>query len=183
MLCLNISDLLARGLMDADALTLSVSCDGELVAALQYDRERQAVRVVSILPKSRKGGEDYRDEYIRVVWKPSNLGRGGYWYFVTWTGRRARKIYRGRGGWAAYADIADRVIYKSQTKSDAQRNARPGRGFVGQLRRAIAESDLLEMATEPYRKERYNGKLTPYGRRLRREFARIYGRDAVEAAE
>lgn len=170
---MNISDLVARGLMNGEGLTLSVHFGGELVAALQYDPERQAVRVVSILPAARDN--DRRDEYIRVIWQASNLGRGGYWYFKTQTGRRARKIYRGRGGWAAYGDISDRVIYESQRKGAAERTARPGRGAIAQLRREILEAELYEMALEPYRKERYNGKLTPWGRKMRRRFVKIYG--------
>lgn len=122
----------------------------------------------------------FKTEYP-LVWRPSNLGIGGFW-MVQGFNHTARKIYRTPYGWMTLEDYknsrtdwlgGDRYIthylYSAQRKS---RERRTGRGLLGMFdksdRAVMLENEILQ----PYRKLHYRGRLTPYGRRIRREFAK-----------
>lgn len=116
-----------------------------------------------------------------LVWRPSNLGIGGFW-MVQGFNHTARKIYRTPYGWMTLEDYKNNrtdwlggdhyithYLYSAQRKS---RERRTGRGLLGMYdksdRAVMLENEILQ----PYRKLHYRDKLTPYGRRIRREFAK-----------
>lgn len=86
---------------------------------------------------------------------PSNLNRGGYYYFVCpITGRSCRKLYLVAGRFVSR--FAFRAPYGTQRRGRAERE---GRGVY-----AVQLSNQAG-AVEKYRKKYYSGKLTPYGRK------------------
>lgn len=99
------------------------------------------------------------DDTVLLRWKQSNLNNGGFYYFICpVTGRSCRKLYLVGGRFVSR--FAFRASYSSQTVGPATRN-----GLYNQL---LQFSKYEEFAAQPYRKETYNGKLTPYGRKLQR---------------
>lgn len=101
---------------------------------------------------------------------PSNLNRGGFYYFVCpVTGRSCRKLYIVGGRFVSR--FAFRALYEKQAKS---RNERGGLfGFID------AATKYEDLTNAPRRKWFYRGKPTPYGRKVERagEKARRIGRD------
>lgn len=103
---------------------------------------------------------------------PSNLNRGGYYYFVCpVTGRACRKLYL--VGSRFVSRFAFRARYEKQTKSHAERAGLPG--YLDAFTR------LGELTKQPRRKMYYRGELTPYGRNVCKQAERVrrYG-DALE---
>lgn len=95
---------------------------------------------------------------------PSNLNRGGYYYFVCpVTGRSCRKLYLVGGRFVSR--FAFRALYDKQTKSRAERS-----GLFGYLN---AVSDLDRIAQQKGRKMYYRDKITPYGLRVERLAAKV----------
>lgn len=101
---------------------------------------------------------------------PSNLNRGGYYYFVCpVTGRSCRKLYLVGGRFVSR--FAFRALYDRQTKSRAERS-----GLFGYLN---AVSDLDRITRQKGRKMYYRDKITPYGLRVERLAARVERLGAV----
>lgn len=106
---------------------------------------------------------------------PSNLNRGGYYFFICpVTGRSCRKMYLVGGRFVSR--FAFRALYDKQTKSRAERS-----GLFGFL---SAVQDFETAANQKGRKMFYRDKITPYGLRVERlaERSRRIGA-AYEAAE
>ncbi len=106
---------------------------------------------------------------------PSNLQKGGFYYFVCpVTGRSCRKLYL--VGSRFVSRFAFRALYEKQTQSSADRG-----GIYGYL---DAVSKLDAITQQPHRKMYYRGQLTPYGRRVHKQAARvrIYGDNLEPAA-
>ena len=99
------------------------------------------------------------DETVLLRWKQSNLNNGGFYYFsCPVTGRSCRKLYFVGGRFVSR--FAFRALYESQTVGPSERN-----NVYYQLAKFCEYEQLAE---QPYRKETYNGKPTPYGRKLER---------------
>lgn len=95
---------------------------------------------------------------------PSNLNRGGYYYFICpVTGRACRKLYLVGGRFVSR--FAFRALYEKQTKSRAERS-----GLLGYLDTVEAADRVINAK---YRKETYRGKLTPFGRKCAKIAARV----------
>lgn len=95
---------------------------------------------------------------------PSNLNRGGYYYFVCpVTGRSCRKLYLVGGRFVSR--FAFRALYDKQTKSRAERS-----GLFGYLN---AVSNFDRIAKQKGRKMYYRDKITPYGLRVERLAAKV----------
>lgn len=95
---------------------------------------------------------------------PSNLNRGGYYYFVCpVTGRSCRKLYL--VGSRFVSRFAFRALYEKQTKSHAERA-----GIFGYL---TAVTQLQDLTTQPRRKMYYREELTPYGRKVEKQAAKV----------
>jgi len=95
---------------------------------------------------------------------PSNLNRGGYYYFVCpVTGRSCRKLYL--IGSRFVSRFAFRALYEKQTKSHAERA-----GVYGYL---DAVTKLDDMIKQPRRKMYYREELTPYGRKVQKQAERV----------
>lgn len=96
---------------------------------------------------------------VALRWKRSNLrpdGGDGYYYFVCpSTGVLCRKLYLVGGRFVSRR--AFRAPYEAQTLSRKDR----------EQRRAVRDLfDVDDLVFQPYRKEYYRGKLTPYGRKV-----------------
>lgn len=106
------------------------------------------------------------NETIYLRWKRSNLNENhGYYYFVCpVTGNLCRTLYLVDGRFISRK--AFNAPYKQQTKSRRQRNDLL---FV-YLDAATAWEDLTK---QRYRREYYNGRITPFGRRVEKVARRI----------
>lgn len=106
---------------------------------------------------------------------PSNLNRGGYYYFACpVTGRSCRKLYLVGGRFVSR--YAFRAVYDRQTKSRAQRS-----GLYAYL---DAVSDFEKATKQKGRKMFYRDKITPYGLKVERLAAKVQRMGAAyEAAE
>lgn len=99
------------------------------------------------------------DETVLLRWKQSNLNNGGFYYFICpVSGRSCRKLYFVGGRFVSR--FAFRALYESQTVGPSGRE-----NLYYQLAKF---SEYEQLADQPHRKETYNGKLTPYGRKLAR---------------
>lgn len=141
---------------------------GQQVAAITMLTDTRT-EPVAILSYS-YGGEP-RTETIQLRFKHSNLTPdtpNGYYYFVCpVTGVRCRKLYLVDGRFVGRK--AFKALYKKQTYSHKERRG-------GLLASLIMLSDIEDKLFQPYRRETYRGKLTPYGRRARkllRQYKRI----------
>ncbi len=121
-----------------------------------------------------------------LEWRQSNLGNGGFWVIVDGTGHHARKLYRTPYGWRTYREYREvrgnydwrngdryhgHALYEKQKEN---RERREGRGRFGGLLFAIKYEDFAgEVCGDKYRKWTYRGKPTPYGKRMRKRFAKL----------
>lgn len=117
-----------------------------------------------------------------LIWKPSNLGVGGFW-MVQGANHTARKIYRTPRGWLTLQDYRyaathwwrpgkkydGHYLYRAQRLS---RETRTGRTLLGMFEKSDRAAMLEDEILQPCRKLHYRGKLTPYGRRILREYAK-----------
>lgn len=106
------------------------------------------------------------NETIYLRWKRSNLnGNHGYYYFVCpVTGELCRVLYLVNGRFVGRK--AFNPLYEQQAKSHRRRND----PLFSYLDRAKAFEDLT---TQPYRREYYAGRITPYGRRVEKAARRL----------
>ena len=116
------------------------------------------------------------DETVLLRWKQSNLNNGGFYYFICpVSGRSCRKLYFVGGRFVSR--FAFRALYESQTVGPSERG-----NVWYQFAKFCEYEDLL---AQPYRKETYNGKLTPYGRKVERcdRNAALYAANFQQAYE
>lgn len=103
------------------------------------------------------------DTTIYLRWKRSNLSTDtthGYYYFVCpVTGKLCRKLYLHNGRFMSRQ--AFKPLYEAQTKSHKERHD----PLFAYLDITTKIDDAIH---QPYRREYYNGKITPYGRKLER---------------
>lgn len=117
-----------------------------------------------------------------LIWKPSNLGVGGFW-LVQGVNHTARKLYRTPKGWRTLKGyktsrtewnsgedvFRGHCLYSDQRKSHKRRE---GRGLLGIIDKDDKRIKIENYLLQPFRKTHYRGRLTPYGRRALREFAK-----------
>jgi len=118
-----------------------------------------------------------------LMWKQSHLNRGGYWVIVG-AGHYARKLYRTYRGWVTYQDYRNargqydcndnysgHSLYRRQTRKKSRRE------YTGRYGYFWHECDYSDIAADAcndrYRKWWYRGKATPYGKRMRKKFAKL----------
>lgn len=106
------------------------------------------------------------NETIYLRWKRSNLNpQHGYYYFVCpVTGNLCRTLYLVDGKFISRK--AFNPLYKQQAKSQRQRRD----PLFAYLDAAKAFEDLTE---QRYRREYYNGRITPFGRRVEKAARRV----------
>lgn len=114
---------------------------------------------------------------VPLRWKRSNLNpasENGYYYFVCpATGRLCRKLYLHDGRFVSRHALGG-VLYETQTKP---KSWRPD----GENGEYLALLEYYRLTDQRYRRETYNGRLTPYGRKIYK-IARRLGADVGEAA-
>ena len=146
---------------------------GGLVAAIGFATDTRGVPVARL--SYNYNGQDVTDT-IALRWKRSNLRADtthGYYYFVCpVTGTLCRKLYLVNGRFIGRR--AFRPLYQDQTKSHTERV-----GLVSTLERIFKGQEL---ANQPRRREYYNGKLTPYGRKMQK-YAELLETFAQETAD
>lgn len=131
--------------------------DGARVASMGVETDTtQEIATVRFVYDYNGTTQDYA---VLLRWKQSNLNNGGFYYFICpVTGRSCRKLFLVGGRFVSR--YAFRALYKSQTVGPSERD--------GAYYRLLKFSEYEDLAAQPYRKETYNGKLTPYGRKLER---------------
>src|SRR5690606_22140593 len=100
----------------------------------------------------------YRDEprnyKVRLVFVPSNLGKGRIWYFLCpHTGKRCRKLYS-IGGYFLHREAFNGCMYESQTQSKKYRQLDKTLGAY------FKTDDLYSQLYQKYFKKTYAGKPT-----------------------
>ena len=111
-----------------------------------------------------------------LVWRRSNLNRSGFWVLVG-VNCYGRTLYRTRHGWELAVHIRQNdghgALYEEQRKSKERRK---GRGRLGWLERTYTFAGIIDdwAGTVHNRKFTYNGKPTPFLRRLVKK-CRKYG--------
>lgn len=105
---------------------------------------------------------------VALRWKRSNLNpttEYGYYYFVCpVTGALCRKLYLVDGRFIGRK--AFKPLYEAQTQSHKAR--RTGRTW----RYLLKLEDMVYL--QRYRRETYNGRLTPYGRKVEKLISRLH---------
>lgn len=108
------------------------------------------------------------DYTVYLRWKRSNLSTDtehGYYYFVCpVTGKLCRKLYLVNGRFVSRG--AFNPLYKEQTKSHRYRNDPL---FV----LLDLETKIEQLETARYRREYYNGKITPYGHKVEKAYRQM----------
>ena len=108
------------------------------------------------------------DYTVYLRWKRSNLSpdtEHGYYYFVCpITGKLCRKLYLYDGRFVSRG--AFNPLYKQQTKSHSYRN-NPLFALLD------LEIKIEQIETDRYRREYYNGKITPYGRKVAKTWRQL----------
>lgn len=164
-LTLTIADLKRNGLLAPSAFntgTITWKRGGVEAASIRVDVDTSAASPYVRLKYTCDGSPF---EYVaRLKYTPSNLNRGGYYYFVCpATGHPCRKLFlvgdRFVSRFAFYAP------YATQARSHSERC-----GLYGFLYATMKYDDMM---SERGRKKFYRGKLTRYGRRIDRLAARV----------
>ena len=101
-----------------------------------------------------------RSEAVRIASRPSNLINGAlcYYFVCPYTGKLCRNLYT--DGRVLISRFGFTHTYSQRNMSKSSRN-------LIRAVEAMAETDKEQR----YRKEYYRGKLTPYGRRIRKLFS------------
>lgn len=167
----------------ADGVALLYDGDGELVAGLRIvpitdgrGRFFGCSGKLAIIDRA------FGKTEFPLIWRPSNLGRGGFWN-VQGVNHTARKIYRTPKGWRTLQGYKStrtewrhgegvfrgHCLYSDQRKSHKRRE---GRGVLGIFDKEDKRIEIENYILQPFRKTHYRGRLTPYGRRALREFAK-----------
>ena len=143
--------------------------DGEVVASVGAATDTRGVPVLKL---SYTYYGEPRDMTISLRWKNSNLnpesGHGYYYFVCPRTGKLCRNLYLVDGWFMGRA--AFKPLYPQQAQSHAKRD--------GALAWFDSISRVDDLRAEPYRRETYRGKITPYGRRVRKAMEK---RDRLES--
>ena len=146
---------------------------GRLVASVGFATDTRGVPVARL--SYNYNGQDVTDT-IALRWKRSNLRADtehGYYYFrCPVTGALCRKLYLVDGRFVGRR--AFRSLYPQQAKSHTERD-----GYTSTLERLVRADEL---ARQPYRREYYKGRLTPYGRKMQK-LARLVENVTQETAD
>ena len=103
--------------------------------------------------------DENRSEIITLVWRPSNLGVGGFWLFqCPITGRTCRKLYFYGGRLISRHAIP--LIYEAQGESHSRREH-----WTAYCMKINKNEKIV---FEPGRKWYYRGKMTRYGLKAKR---------------
>ena len=149
---------------------------GNVVASICFVTDLRGVVPYAVL------GYDYKGETVRTEitlrFKPSNLNNGtGFYYFVCpVTGLSCRNLYLVDGRFVSRQ--AFRPLYPKQVEGE---RARKKNAALNTLRALGEYHDLLN---EKNRRLTYNGKATPYGRKVEkyeRIAARLLGESNLHA--
>lgn len=145
------------------------SRDGEVIASVGAATDTRGVPALKL---SYTYYGEPRDMTIYLRWKNSNLnpesGHGYYYFVCPRTGNLCRKLYLVDGWFMSRA--AFKPLYPQQRQSHEKRN--------GSLAYFDSVFRVEELQKQPYRRETYSGKITPYGRRVRKA---IEKRDRLES--
>lgn len=143
--------------------------DGEVVASVGAATDTRGVPVLKL---SYTYYGEPRDMAIYLRWKNSNLnpesGHGYYYFVCPRTGKLCRKLYLVEGWFMSRT--AFKPLYPQQGKSHAKRD--------GTLTYFDSVARVEELRAERYRRVTYCGKITPYGRRVRKAMEK---RDRLES--
>lgn len=106
------------------------------------------------------------NETIYLRWKRSNLnGNHGYYYFVCpVTGNLCRTLYLVGGRFVSRK--AFKPLYRQQAKSQRERRD-PVLSYL------TAAKLFEDLTNQRHRREFYNGRITPYGRRVEKAARRV----------
>lgn len=158
---LSIKDLKRLGFLKPNAVSngyLRFSIGGRVCAEVGAATDTRGVPVLK-LAYSYQG--EPRDVDIKLIWAPSNLCSStpyGYYYFVCpKTQTFCRNLYVVNGEFVSRRAFS--AIYEKQTYS-RQRRQDP----LNKLLNILVEVDRIQQAK--HRRERYCGKLTPWGRHV-----------------
>lgn len=145
------------------------SRDGEAVASVGAATDTRGVPVLKL---SYTYYGEPRDMTIYLRWKNSNLnpesGHGYYYFVCPQTGTLCRKLYLVDGWFMSRA--AFKPLYPQQRLSHEKRE--------NSLAWFDSVARVDDLRAERYRRETYNGKITPYGRRVRKAMEK---RDRLES--
>jgi len=168
-----IEELLAVSITDLKRLGLLVP-GAVRGGSLTWNRRGRTVASVSVITDTAGEIPTIRFQYTcngspvdystPLRFSPSNLNRGGFYYFVCpVTGRYCRKMYLVSGRFVSR--FAFRALYDKQTRSRSQRT-----GLYEFLTTIEAAQNAIN---SKYRKSTYRGNLTPYGRKCEKIAARV----------
>lgn len=111
-----------------------------------------------------------------LVWKKSNLNRGGFWVILNSWGEYSRKIYRTPYGWRTFTDCKymnnGGAMYEAQTHSAERRQGRGRRGVWDRLFAVAWFHDTLRDKIKN-RKFFYRGEPTPFYKSLVKKMRRL----------
>ncbi|TDQ18609.1 hypothetical protein DFQ04_0414 [Algoriphagus boseongensis] len=94
------------------------------------------------------------EQFIEILFEPSNLGIGDVWYFsCPASGRRCRKLVLWKGKFVHQSSI-DHVFYRQQTQSLPERTSKKW------IRKYGKYLELLSQQEKPYYKPTYAGYST-----------------------
>lgn len=161
LLQFSVTDLRRLGLCAqgaAQSARLSWRRWGRVSASIDVRTDTRGAVPVVVLDYTNNGVPVEQTLALRFI--PSNLSRGGYYYFVCpVTGRSCRKLYFVGGRFVSR--FAFRALYAKQAHSQTERR----RGLFAVL---TAARDFEAVDGQRFRKYHYRGRLTPYGRRVER---------------
>ena len=165
-LSLSVSDCKRLGFLRPNAVcsgSIQWTRGGAVVASVGFGTKTTGVPVALFSYEA----DGVQMQYgVALRWKRSNLSpdtEHGYYYFVCpETGALCRKLYLVGGRFVSRR--AFRALYPAQAESKAAR-----RDFRA-WRSLLAADDLL---FQPYRRETYRGRLTPYGRKVEKTVERL----------
>lgn len=107
---------------------------------------------------------------IALAWRPSNLGVGGYYYFICpGTGRNCRKLYFVNGRFVSR--FAFKALYKQQRESRTARKS--------PLRQLAKLCECEDIINDKFRRYEYRGKPTPYARKIKKMIAKVQNLDIL----
>lgn len=135
---------------------LTWTSGGEKIAAVRLTTDTTNNRC-TIAYRTADGEDVTQTVWLR--WRPSNLNRGGYYYFVCpVTGCSCRKLYLVNGRFVSRQAFTH--IYEQQALSRSRRN---------DVFRFLSYSEKVEqLEQQPRRKYTYRGKPTPFARKVER---------------